>query len=183
MYAMLCYANSTTNNNTGENKVKIETNSTSTTTEENSNNSSNISSVAETKEEEEVEDSNGNKNDKNKNKKNDEKLPSYIINDIKIKKLTRKQAQERAKESQIELDDARASLNDLIAEIESVSAEEVKAREQCARVVRQMNDSQSMQRGVLEENFKLHDQIVELQKKQSEVDSRYVYMYYILYVL
>ena len=54
--------------------------------------------------------------------------------------LTLKQVQERAKETQIELDDARGSLNDLILEIESVSVEEGRSREQSARVLRQMAD-------------------------------------------
>ena len=50
------------------------------------------------------------------------------------------QVQERAKETQIELDEARASLNDLILEIESVSVEEARSREQSARILRQMAD-------------------------------------------
>lgn len=86
--------------------------------------------------------------------------------------LTLNQAQERAKEVQIELDDARASLNDLILEIESVSVEEARSREQSARVLRQMTDSQSMQRGVLEENLRLHDQISELQKRHVDVENK-----------
>ena len=52
--------------------------------------------------------------------------------------------QERAKETQIELDEARASLNDLILEIESVSVEESRSREQSARLLRQMADRYSM---------------------------------------
>lgn len=54
--------------------------------------------------------------------------------------LTLRQAQERARETQIELDEARASLNDLILEIESVSVEEARSREQSARILRQMAD-------------------------------------------
>ena len=54
--------------------------------------------------------------------------------------LTLKAAQERAKDTQIELDEARASLNDLILEIESVSVEEGRSREQSARVLRQLTD-------------------------------------------
>ena len=50
------------------------------------------------------------------------------------------QVQERAKETQIELDEAKASLNDLILEIESVSVEEARSREQSARILRQMAD-------------------------------------------
>ena len=54
--------------------------------------------------------------------------------------LTLKQVQERAKETQIELDEARGSLNDLILEIEAVSVEEGRSREQSARILRQMAD-------------------------------------------
>lgn len=57
-----------------------------------------------------------------------------------IAMLTLRQAQERARETQIELDEARASLNDLILEIESVSVEEARSREQSARILRQMAD-------------------------------------------
>jgi hypothetical protein len=60
--------------------------------------------------------------------------------DVTIQMLTFKQAQERARETQIELDEARASLNDLILEIESVSVEEARSREQSARILRQMAD-------------------------------------------
>ena len=60
--------------------------------------------------------------------------------DMTIQMLTFKQAQERARETQIELDEARASLNDLILEIESVSVEEARSREQSARILRQMAD-------------------------------------------
>jgi hypothetical protein len=57
-----------------------------------------------------------------------------------ISALTLRQAQERAKETQVELDEARANLNDLILEIESVSVEESRSREQSVRVLRQMTD-------------------------------------------
>lgn len=60
--------------------------------------------------------------------------------DVTVQMLTFKQAQERARETQIELDEARASLNDLILEIESVSVEEARSREQSARILRQMAD-------------------------------------------
>ena len=99
-----------------------------------------------------------------------DKEPAHIAS---IAQLTLQQAQTRAKETQAELDDARASLDDLILEIEAISAEEAKSREQCAKVVVQMNENQSMQRAVLEENLRLHDQVAELEKKQIEVESRY----------
>lgn len=66
--------------------------------------------------------------------------PHSATVDVTVQMLTFKQAQERAKETQIELDEARASLNDLILEIESVSVEEARSREQSARILRQMAD-------------------------------------------
>jgi hypothetical protein len=66
--------------------------------------------------------------------------PCAGTGDVTIQMLTFKQAQERARETQIELDEARASLNDLILEIESVSVEEARSREQSARILRQMAD-------------------------------------------
>lgn len=66
--------------------------------------------------------------------------PCADTGDVTIQMLTFKQAQERARETQIELDEARASLNDLILEIESVSVEEARSREQSARILRQMAD-------------------------------------------
>ena len=89
-----------------------------------------------------------------------------------LRRLALTQAQARAQETQIELDDARNQMNDLILEIESVTVEDGKSREQHDRVLRQMTDSQSMQRGVLDENLHLHDQISELHRKQSEVGGR-----------
>ena len=60
--------------------------------------------------------------------------------DVSQPQPTIQHVQERAKETQIELDEARASLNDLILEIESVSVEESRSREQSARLLRQMAD-------------------------------------------
>ena len=85
-----------------------------------------------------------------------------------IRQLTLAQAQARASETQLELDDARAQMNDLILEIDAVTVEDGKSREQSERLLRQMTESQSMQRGVLDENLRLHDQIAELHRKQGE---------------
>ncbi len=89
-----------------------------------------------------------------------------------VRQLALTQAHARARETQVELDDARNQMNDLILEIESVTVEDDKSRVQSDRVLRQMTDSQSMQRGVLDENLQLHDQISELHRKQSEVSGR-----------
>lgn len=79
--------------------------------------------------------------------------------------LILRQAQGRARDLHLELEDARANMDDLILEIEAVSAEERKVADQCTRLLTQMQDSQSMQRGVLEENLRLHDQVADIQKK------------------
>ena len=89
-----------------------------------------------------------------------------------IRQLALTQAQARARETQLELDNARNQMNDLILEIESVTVEDGKSRVQSERVLRQMTDSQSMQRDVLDENLRLHDQISELYRKQSDVSGR-----------
>lgn len=89
-----------------------------------------------------------------------------------IRQLTLTQAQARATEIQLELDDARAQMNDLILEIDAVTVEDGKSREQSERLLRQMTESQSMQRGVLDENLRLHDQIAELHRKQGEEEMR-----------
>ena len=106
------------------------------------------------------------------------------------KRLALAHAQARARETQIELDDARALMNDLINEIDAVTVEAGKSREQSERLLRQvrwssedrvgtggrcarpsltysfvchrprqMTESQSMQRGVLDENLRLHEQV------------------------
>lgn len=67
-------------------------------------------------------------------------LSDVINSEVSQPQPTIQHVQERAKETQIELDEARASLNDLILEIESVSVEESRSREQSARLLRQMAD-------------------------------------------
>ncbi len=75
---------------------------------------------------------------------------------------------------QQELDDARSNINDLISEIEAVAAEEVKARSQSGRLLRQIADYQSMQRVALEENLRLQNQIEDIKLKYAETESRFV---------
>lgn len=73
---------------------------------------------------------------------------------------------------QQELDDARNNINDLISEIEAVAAEEVKARSQSGRLLRQIAEYQSMQRVALEENLRLQNQIDDIKVKYTETESR-----------
>lgn len=83
-------------------------------------------------------------------------------------------AQARAAEALKELEHARASINDLILEIDSVSAEEAKAREQTARVLRSMSESQSSHKNLTEDNMRMHDQIAELQRRHMDMENRCV---------
>ena len=82
------------------------------------------------------------------------------------------QAQQRASEAQKELEHAQASINDLILEIDAVSAQEAKAREQCARALKSHTDSQSSLRNITEDNSRLHDQIEELQRRHADMENR-----------
>ena len=67
-------------------------------------------------------------------------------------------------------------VNDLVLEIDAVMAEEAKSREESERLLRQMTESQSMQRGVLDENLRLHEQVAEMQRRQAEVEGRVAYL-------
>ena len=87
-------------------------------------------------------------------------------------KLVLTQAQGRARDLQIELDDVRANMDDLILEIEAVSSEERKVADQCTRLLAQMQDSQSMQRGVLEENLRLHHSMGDRYLEDDPVNGR-----------
>jgi chromosome segregation ATPase len=99
-------------------------------------------------------------------------IHDLVHSGIDVSNWTLSQAHERSRDLQQELDTARSNLDDLIIEIEAVSAEEAKAREQAARVVRQMSADQGMQRGVLEENLRLNDQVTVLQQRLREVETR-----------
>lgn len=108
--------------------------------------------------------------------------PSSLMNDKQPKVINVKdefselvllQAQGRARDLQQEMEDVRANMDDLILEIEAVSSEEKNVEEQCTRLLSQMSDSQSMQRGVLEENLRLHDQVAEIQIRLTEAQAKY----------
>ncbi len=81
-------------------------------------------------------------------------------------------AQARVHDVQTELKDAHASINDLILEIEAVTAEEVKSREQAARVLRLVSEGQDGQRAICEENLRLQDQLAQLQQKHSTLEDK-----------
>jgi len=71
-----------------------------------------------------------------------------------------------------ELADARNNINDLISEIEAVAAEEVKARTQSGRLLRQIAEYQSMQRAALEENLRLQNQIEDIKMRHSDTETK-----------
>ena len=79
--------------------------------------------------------------------------------------------QARLRDTQAELADAHSSINDLILEIEAVTAEEAKSREQAARVLQLVDDGQNGQRAIWE-NMKLQDQTSKLQQSQSDLENR-----------
>lgn len=82
------------------------------------------------------------------------------------------QSQARIADLQTELVNASNNINDLIMEIETVSSEETKAREQGGRLLKQISDSQNMQRVALEENLHLHNQIDNVQAAQKETETK-----------
>lgn len=75
---------------------------------------------------------------------------------------------------QRELEDARSNINDLILEIDGVAAEELKARTQSGRLLRQIAEYQGMQRVALEENLRLQNQIEDIRVKHAEAESKCV---------
>lgn len=75
-------------------------------------------------------------------------------------------------EMQRELEDARGNINDLILEIEAVAAEELKARTQSGRLLKQIAEYQGMQRVALEENLRLQNQIEDIRVKYAEAESK-----------
>ena len=84
-----------------------------------------------------------------------------------------KQNQERMEDMQAELEDGKRNINDLIMEIESVAAEESNARMQNSRLLAQIAESQSMQRGALEENLKLQNQLEKLKSGRADFEAGY----------
>lgn len=80
--------------------------------------------------------------------------------------------QSRLRDMQSELADAHSSINDLILEIEAVTAEEAKSREQAARVLQLVTEGQNGQRQICEENMKLQDLAAKLQQSQTDLENR-----------
>lgn len=71
-------------------------------------------------------------------------------------------SQQRLQDMQGEIDNQKACINDLIAEIEALSAGETDMRDQNARILQQVTESQSLQRVALEDNVKLRNEIEDL---------------------
>lgn len=67
-----------------------------------------------------------------------------------------------------EVVETRASLDDLISELETVTAQAAAARDEIARGVRLQIESHEMQVGVLEENLKLTDELAAVKRQQQE---------------
>lgn len=84
-----------------------------------------------------------------------------------------KQNQERMEDMQAELEDGKRNINDLIMEIESVATEESNARMQNSRLLAQIAESQSMQRGALEDNLKLQNQVEKLKSGRVDLEAGY----------
>lgn len=115
-----------------------------------------------------------------KSAENDVKNTSDLDNNVLLKQI-----QDRSQEIQQELDQMQVNTDDLILEIEAVSnchrfysccvhyrcmqvsSSEHKFRDQVSRLLSQTNHSQSMQRGLLEENLKLQESAADAQKKLS----------------
>jgi len=69
------------------------------------------------------------------------------------------QSRERLEDVQSELADSRSYINELILEIEAVSSDEIRTREQNSRLLQQLSDASVAQRGGIEENLRLLNQI------------------------
>ncbi|CAE7627237.1 unnamed protein product, partial [Symbiodinium microadriaticum] len=78
-------------------------------------------------------------------------------------------AQQRSAEIESELKAAKVGMDNLIMEIEGVAADEDKTRAQHGRLVQQIAETQSMQRVVMQENLRLHQEIAALQEKHAEL--------------
>jgi spore germination protein YaaH len=75
-------------------------------------------------------------------------------------------SQTRCKELETELADAKANMDELIVEIESVATEEEKTRTQNSRLLKQINEGHTVHKAVLQENLRLHQDINTLQEKE-----------------
>lgn len=83
-------------------------------------------------------------------------------------------AQERADGLEREVQEARASIDDLIAEIEAVAAAEERARTQTSAVLARMEGIGGAQRSLREENLRLLEQVAALQQKHGALKTRCV---------
>lgn len=81
-------------------------------------------------------------------------------------------AQTRVTDLETELKNASSNINDLILEIETVSSEEAKARTQGARLLKQIAETQALQRVALEENLHLHNQIEAGKESQKDAETK-----------
>ena len=86
--------------------------------------------------------------------------------------LAMQSLESQIRELQAELVDTRAGMLDLTLEIESVSEEESRAREQAAKLLAQVGDAEAMRSGLLEENLKLHGQIEELKRDTQDMQRK-----------
>ncbi len=82
------------------------------------------------------------------------------------------QAHSRITELEEEITTARTNMNDLILEIEAVSADDGEAREQSAKILREMEREHELQTGVLEENLQLEDSLAAKEKERSDMQQK-----------
>lgn len=80
--------------------------------------------------------------------------------------------QKRYQDIDKELTDSKSNVNDLILELETISGEETRSREQNERLLKQLSESQALQRDALEENLRLNEQMAEMKKSVKETDSK-----------
>jgi chromosome segregation ATPase len=85
-------------------------------------------------------------------------------------------AEERVAFLEKEVADHKRSLHDLIVEIETVSNEESNSRKQTEILLKQVQESQSMQRAALEENLKLTNSLEEMVEEKKQRDQKYEMM-------
>lgn len=83
------------------------------------------------------------------------------------------QAQSRAREAQQELEDIRASMDDLFLEIEAVSSEQRKVAEQNAKLVTELSNTTQSQRGMREDNLRMLAQVTDLHRLLEETKQKH----------
>lgn len=97
------------------------------------------------------------------------------IEKLKIDQVTQqlvKLAQERSSDLEKELTQVKSSVNDLITEIEGISNVESSIRIQSESLLKQVNESQTMQQAVLEENLKLINDLEELRSRKTDAETK-----------